>query len=202
MYSSLLAHEIIHLIPTHIHPLSLFILLTGLGVLPIQEELLILSAGYAASASSISPITTALIGALSVILMDNFWFFVGRRENRLYRKIKKLISEEKFARYESVAKKESGKIAFAVQFLTGGRIITLLLLGGAKIISIRKFWLWNSIAGALYGSTMILLGFYLRDHIKKIFLHTQLISIVIVSLIILYILIKLIIYRRKKNYKR
>ncbi len=181
--------------PEHLTFLGIFFFVFIIGFFLIPEELILILVGYVAAATGIGLTKSVIASALAIIAIDNFWFFIGHKEGRLYDWIKKKLGTEKIEKYESFITHHAEKYAFLIRFMFGMRI-PLLFLAGSMRINKKKFWIWNTLSGTIYAALGVLIGYLAKDHINAILKDSRL---AMIFLAIIIIAISAVLFVEYKN---
>jgi len=176
----------------------------GIIGLPIPDETILIFAGYLVSRHNLELIPTIIFSFLGSISGISISFILGRTLG-----LKVLNSLIKFVR---IKQKKMGKtkkwldsygswLFIFGYFIPGVRHLTAIVAGSTQI-KYLKFVLYASIGGFLWSLTFILIGYYVGKKwmtlIVQIHNHIFLITLLILSLIILYFIFKAL-YSKKST---
>lgn len=175
----------------------LVLLGTGVGIIPVPEDIIVLSAGVGVFENEGSLAGTLFIVLLGIIISDIIIFFVGRKFGDKIFKIKFFsffINREKMEKVQKMLDGHAGKIIFGGRFVSGFRPIIFLSAGICKI-PFSVFFISDFLASILYAPLMIFLGYRFSYDIDKIssgmtkFYHF--IEVAIITFIVVWVIFKL-----------
>ncbi|MBP9669545.1 MAG: VTT domain-containing protein [Candidatus Pacebacteria bacterium] len=159
-------------------------------VLPLPEEIVLLSLGYAASAKAVhlwGALTACVIGAL---IGDNFLFGIARHGGKYAEWLYELLLSSKAGK---IARKED---TYPALYIVVGRFIIGIrtlgpLVAAHQGMSWLRFAFWDAVAVLLYVPTIFFLGFHFHHSIlafiDDVRTAKHLIFIVLIVLIGLYV---------------
>lgn len=144
---------------------GIFIPLTFIGyILPIPEEILLLSVGYVAGFGAINLYTALAVAILGIMIGDNTLFFLIRGSSKYIRWLEKKIEKHKLLEHRHLMERNMGKTIFLLRFLSGLRILAPFLAGSMRV-RWRIFFLYHTLAVLIYAPSLIFLGYYFRNQI-------------------------------------
>jgi membrane protein DedA with SNARE-associated domain len=168
-------------------------------------EILLLGAGMLTSFGYLGFFEIILAAAFGVVLVDSFWYFLGRtgREIIFLKNIgKRFIKKESFEKWEKRFTKHSFKTLLFIRLIYGFRAFVLMTAGASKI-PYGKFFLFNFLGSFLWATAFTLLGYFfgesfaaLKETIENIYLFVPLIVICLGIIVFLLYFLK-----RKLNFK-
>lgn len=139
--------------------LAYFILLAlGGYVIPIPEEVLLLTVGYAVAAGIGRLDVTVAVAVVSILTSDFVVFLLSRHGGRVVTWLKKRVSERQISRYEELMKFHVGKTIFLARFTIGLRFLSVVLAGSFRVPK-RVFLWYDFLALIIYTPLLIFLGY-------------------------------------------
>ena len=173
------------------------LLLTGVGLFPVPEDIIVLSAGMGVQQEVGGAIAVFFVILIGVIVSDAIIFWVGKNIGRKVFKIKFFsffIPQDKVERVHKVFGDHSRKIVFLGRFTSGLRPV-VLFVAGMSDLRILNFIIYDLLASLIYIPIMMFLGFRFSYDIIKFFEDTRriyhIIEVVIISAIIIWFVFKL-----------
>lgn len=161
-------------IPEYIQHLSytgifLWFLLTQLViVMPIPEEVVLISIGYVSATGVWNPFVAAAIALATLILSDGIFYFLSRSGNRYVTRLVRRSEGGAFAKAESQMKRDMPRAVFTLTFIPRLRFFGPVLAGVLKL-KWPAFFLADSSALFIYVSVYTVLGFFFHRSLAGIF---------------------------------
>ncbi len=143
--------------------IPVLLLLGVIGVLPLPEEAILLIAGYFAFEGYLNLYATMLVAFVSVILVENLFFYLGSHGSYFFRRFvnggaKKVVERQ--------IEKRGPAAAFIARFIPGMRVLTPWVAATSGM-RWKKFFFANA-SGALIQAPLIVgIGYWLGPHIEK-----------------------------------
>ena len=128
----------------------------------VPSEATAIAAGVVAGAGGLSVELCILAAALGAIAGDNICFAIGhflgfRVERRFFAGEK---SQKRLQWAQRTLEQRGGTLIVAARFIPGGRTATTFTAGFVETYPWRRFLLFDVIAGAIWGSYCVLLGYF------------------------------------------
>jgi membrane-associated protein len=128
----------------------------------VPSEATAIAAGVVASTGGLSVEIVILAAALGAIAGDNISFalghFLGARVERRFFKGEKSQKRLQWAR--KTLDERGGYLIVVARFIPGGRTVTTFTAGFVETFPWRRFIVYDAIAGAIWGSYTVLLGYF------------------------------------------
>lgn len=137
-------------------------------VIPIPEEIVLLSLGYLSGTGAINGWLVIPISFSALMLNDYILYYLSKRGSRLTSWLYKTFFEKRLEkRGDAWLQNNLGTIVFFSRFLIQFRFIGPFL-AGTKKMSTNKFLLYNAVALAIYTPLFIGLGWYFHNKIIRV----------------------------------
>jgi membrane protein DedA with SNARE-associated domain len=128
----------------------------------VPSEATAIAAGVVAGTGGLSVELTILSAAAGAIVGDNISFglghFLGARVERRFFTGEKAQRRLQWAR--RTLDERGGYLIVVARFIPGGRTVTTFTAGFVETFSWRRFLLFDALAGAIWGSYTVLLGYF------------------------------------------
>lgn len=141
--------------------LFLALLGTGVGLFPVPEEIIVLSAGVALEQEIGNVFITLLVLAVGLFLSDFIIYWLGKNYGARILRIKFFsffLPQEKVEKVCNILNGHSKKIIFVGRFVSGFRTISFFAAGMAGIAK-REFIITDFIASLLYLPFFVFIGY-------------------------------------------
>ncbi len=139
------------------------IVLTGVTLtgylIPIPEEVMLISIGYLASLGIGNPHLMTLASILGLLMGDGIIFFLSLHGARFIERFKNKISPTRLERYESRAKNHLGRYVFGLRFVPTLRFLSPIMAASLGV-SWRKFIWYDALAVLIYAPILIFFGYH------------------------------------------
>lgn len=173
------------------------LLLTGVGLFPIPEDIIVLSAGIGVQQEVGGAILAFFVILIGIIVSDAIIFWIGKKIGRNVFKMKFFpffISQEKVEQVHKIFGDHSKKIVFFGRFTPGLRPV-VLFAAGMSDLRILNFIVYDLLASLVYVPLMMFLGFRFSYDIIRFFEDTRrtyhIIEVVIISAIVVWFVFRL-----------
>ncbi len=128
----------------------------------VPSEATAIAAGVVAGTGGLSVELVIVAAALGAIVGDNISYagghFLGERVTSRFFSGEK--SKRRLAWAERMLDERGGYLIVVARFIPGGRTVTTFTAGFVKSFRWRRFILFDAIAGAIWGSYTVLLGYF------------------------------------------
>ncbi len=128
----------------------------------VPSEATAIAAGVVAGTGGLSVELVIIAAALGAIVGDNISYagghFLGERVTRRFFSSEK--SRKRLAWAEKTLRERGPYLIVVARFIPGGRTVTTFTAGFTKAMGWRRFILFDAIAGAIWGSYTVLLGYF------------------------------------------
>ena len=128
----------------------------------VPSEATAIAAGVVAGNGGLSVELVILAAALGAILGDNISFaighFLGHRVERRFFSGEKAQKRLHWA--QRTLERRGGMLIVVARFIPGGRTATTFTAGFVETYPWRRFLMFDAIAGAIWGSYCVLLGYF------------------------------------------
>ena len=128
----------------------------------VPSEATAIAAGVVAGTGGLAVEIVILAAALGAIAGDNISFalghFLGARVERRFFKGEKSQKRLQWAR--KTLDERGGYLIVVARFIPGGRTVTTFTAGFVETFPWRRFIVYDAIAGAIWGSYTVLLGYF------------------------------------------
>jgi len=128
----------------------------------VPSEATAIAAGVVAGSGGLSVELCILAAAVGAIVGDNISFaighFLGRPVERRFFSGEKAQKRLKWA--QRTLEERGGYLIVVARFIPGGRTATTFTAGFVETYPWRRFLLFDAIAGAIWGSYTVLLGYF------------------------------------------
>ncbi|MDY0748279.1 VTT domain-containing protein [Paucibacter sp. R3-3] len=138
--------------------------------LPVPAAPVLVIAGGMASVNAISAPLALAVATLANLLGDAVWYEAGRRQGHRVMKLlcRVSLSPDSCVRQsESLITRWGGRSLVAAKFLPGISVVAAPM-AGALGMSLRRFVVFDLLAGALWSAVFLGLGLLLRDQIQRV----------------------------------
>jgi membrane-associated protein len=137
--------------------------------LVLPGELALVLGGVLAHSGRISLAAAIATGVAGAIIGDSVGYWLGRRGRGLLLStpIGRRVKPEQLRRAESFLNRGTGVTLFFGRLTAGARVL-LPGLAGASRVPYRRFLLWNALAGALWATAHVLLGYLAGESWQRI----------------------------------
>jgi len=128
----------------------------------VPSEATAIAAGVVAGAGGLSVELCILAAALGAIAGDNICFAIGhflgfRVERRFFSGEK---SQKRLKWAQEMLEKRGGYLIVVARFIPGGRTVTAFTCGFVETYPWRRFLMFDVLAGVIWGSYTVLLGYF------------------------------------------
>jgi membrane-associated protein len=128
----------------------------------VPSEATAIAAGVVAGAGGLAVEFVILAAALGAIVGDNISFGIGHFLG--YRVERRFFSSEKAQKRlhwaQRVLDERGGYLIVVARFIPGGRTATTFTAGFVETFPWRRFIRWDALAGLIWGSYTVLLGYF------------------------------------------
>ncbi len=148
----------------------LVVWVAGIGVLPIPEEIIVLSAGVGIEEGVGELFLTFVVVFISLITSDYFLFWVGKKFGMKILKIKiisMVISQGKIDKVQKFFHGHNKKLIFFGRFVSGLRSISFFSAGMSKVKPATFLWI-DTLASLIYIPILLFLGYRFSYDIARI----------------------------------
>jgi membrane-associated protein len=137
--------------------------------LVLPGELALVLGGVLAHSGRISLAAAIATGVAGAIIGDSAGYWLGHRWRNLLlaTPIGRRVKPERLRRAESFLNRGTGVTLFVGRLTAGARVL-LPGLAGASRVPYRTFLLWNALAGALWATAHVLLGYLAGESWQRI----------------------------------
>lgn len=147
-------------------------------VIPLPEEIILLIAGYLASAGFLKLIYVLLVTTLALLISDNVLYHLSRSNSHYITRLRAYVLRIKFLHHESWIHDHWGKTIFFTRFLPGLRFVGPILSGTLKVDR-AKFQFYNFLALIVYTPLVVILGYIFHERLAVWIIRFQLIRHVV-----------------------
>lgn len=148
----------------------LVVWVAGIGVLPIPEEIIVLSAGVGIEEGVGELFLTFAVVFISLITSDYFLFWVGKKFGMKILRIKiisMVISQSKIDKVQKFFHGHNKKLIFFGRFVSGLRSISFFSAGMSKVKPAVFLWI-DTLASLIYIPVLLFLGYRFSYDIARI----------------------------------
>lgn len=145
-----------------------WVLVEQLGI-PLPAAPLLLAAGALSAQKQLSFSLSLVVAMAAVLIADNMWFFIGRRHgHRVLRLLCKLSMEPTTCvrRTQDSFGKRRGLLLVSAKFVPGLGLLTPPV-AGENGMRWRTFVLYDGLGAVLWAGTMLTLGRFFGDLLKR-----------------------------------
>jgi membrane protein DedA with SNARE-associated domain len=137
--------------------------------LVIPGELALVLGGVLAHGHRIALPWAIAVGVLGAIAGDSAGYWIGRRWRHLLLNspIGRRVKPGRLRRAEAILNRRSGLTLFVGRLTAGARVL-LPGLAGASRVPYRRFLLWNALAGAVWATAHVILGYVAGESWRRI----------------------------------
>lgn len=186
----------------HLSYLGIFILLAVVSfILPVPEEILLLSVGYLSALGFTNVYIAIAVGFIGLLTRDSLLFWLSKRGSTYITAIRKKFEEGKIQRYEQRMRDNIGRTIFFLRFIVGIRRFGPLLAGSLQA-RWTTFLVYDVLALLIYAPTLILLGFHFHNHVAVLISDLTFIRHIIFILVLVVIGVGLGMLVRNKFLKK
>lgn len=143
--------------------IPVLLLLGCVGVVPLPEEAILLIAGYFAFEGYINLYLTVFVAFLSVIFVENLFYYLGSHGNHLFRRFVHSRAREFVQRR---IERHGFITVFMARFIPGMRVMTPWVAGTSGM-KWRKFFFPNALGALIQAPIIVTIGFFLGAHIER-----------------------------------
>ena len=173
------------------------LLLTGVGLFPIPEDIIVLSAGVGVQQEVGNAVVAAIIILLGIIVSDLIIFLIGKKIGRKIFEMKFssfFISQSKVERVHKIFGDHSKKIVFLGRFTSGFRPV-VLFVAGMSDLRVSNFIIYDLLASLIYIPLVMFLGYRFSYDVIRFFEDTRrvyhIIEVILISAFIVWFVFKL-----------
>jgi membrane protein DedA with SNARE-associated domain len=170
---------------------------TGVGLFPIPEDIIVLSAGVGIEQGLGNPLVVAIVILIGIIISDFIIFFIGRKYGESILNIKFIsffLPKKKVEAVHKLFGDNNKKAVFAGRFMSGFRPVVIFIAGSSKMKS-SSFIEMDFLASILYIPFYLFLGYRFSYDINRLikgFSHVyHSLEIIIILTIIFWIVFML-----------
>jgi membrane protein DedA with SNARE-associated domain len=128
----------------------------------VPSEATAIAAGVVAGTGGLSVELVIVAAALGAVVGDNISFglghFLGARVERRFFSGEKAQERLKWA--QKTLDERGGYLIVVARFIPGGRTVTTFTAGFVETFPWRRFLMYDALAGAIWGSYTVLLGYF------------------------------------------
>lgn len=137
--------------------------------LVLPGELALVLGGVLAHSGRISLAAAVALGVAGAIAGDSAGYWLGRRWRHLLlaSPIGRRVKPSQVERAEAILGRRSGVTLFVGRLTAGARVLLPGLAGAARI-PYRTFLLWNAVAGAVWATAHVMLGYAAGESWRRI----------------------------------
>lgn len=180
--------------------LFLALLGTGVGLFPIPEDIIVLSAGIGIFEELGNVFPVFLIILLGIIVSDLIIFLIGRKLGIKifnFKFLSFLFPREKVEKIQGIFNNHGWKIIFAGRFVAGLRSVVFFTAGMSKI-SLISFFLTDFLASLIYIPFLLFLGYRFSYDIDRLIRGATHLYHVI-EIVIILIIVGWLVFRLSKR---
>ncbi|MFA4890100.1 MAG: DedA family protein [Candidatus Paceibacterota bacterium] len=173
------------------------LLLTGVGLFPIPEDIIVLSAGIGVQQEVGNSIAAFFVILIGIIISDAVIFWIGKNIGRKVFKMKFFsffLPQDKVERVHKIFGDHNKKIVFIGRFTSGFRPV-ILFTAGMSDSRFSDFLIYDIAASILYIPLLMFLGYRFSYDIISFFEDTRriyhIIEVAIISAIVIWFVFRL-----------
>jgi membrane-associated protein len=152
-----------------------FLLTQLIIVMPIPEEVVLISIGYVSASGVWNPFIAAAISLATLVLSDGIFYVLSRSGNRYVARLVKRSEGGAFAKAEAQMKRDMPRAVFTLTFIPRLRFFGPVLAGVLKL-KWPAFFLADASALVLYVSFYTFLGFFFHRSLIGLFKNVALLQ--------------------------
>jgi membrane-associated protein len=186
----------------HLSYLGIFVwfLVTQLIVImPIAEEVVLLSIGYVSASGVWNPLISGPIAMFTLFLADNIFYFLARSGNRYVRRLTGRSDSKLRQKAESGMKRHMPRTLFGLTFVPRLRFFGPILAGALRV----RWWVFLAVDATalfIFVSIYVSLGYVFHNSLARLFKGVEVLQAVLaVATVILVGIIILIVTRRRRK---
>jgi membrane-associated protein len=145
-----------------------FLLTQLIIVMPIPEEVVLISIGYVSATGVWNPFVAAAIALATLILSDGIFYFLSRSGNRYVARLVRRSEGGAFAKAETQMKRNMPRAVFTLTFIPRLRFFGPVLAGVLKL-KWPAFFLADASALVIHVSVYTFLGYFFHRSLAGIF---------------------------------
>jgi membrane-associated protein len=174
-----------------------FLLTQLIIVMPIPEEVMLISLGYVSASGVWNPFVAAAIAFATLILSDGIFYFLSRSGNRYVARLVRRSEGGAFAKAEAQMKRNMPRSVFILTFVPRLRFFGPVLAGILKL-KWPAFFLADASALVIHVSVYTFLGFFFHRSLEGLFKNLAVLQhVLFIAAIVVIGLIVGIVARRK-----
>ncbi len=186
----------------HLTYTGIFIALSLAGYLiPLPEEAILISVGYAVSAGFSTLPKAIAISLFAVIIGNNFLYWFARTNRHFFETKQQRLKPKILEKYDNMFERHAGKAIFSTRFIPGLRFFGPFLSGGLKI-RWKTFFFYNTLASIIYAPIFIFLGYHFHNGLASIILRVRSIQHLVFTVIIISLSLFAAIMIKNRVYKK
>lgn len=143
--------------------IPVLLLLGCIGIVPLPEEAILLIAGYFAFEGYINLYVAMLVAFVSVILVENLFFYLGSHGHCVFKRVVNSRAREFVQRQ---IEKRGPMAAFMARFIPGMRVLTPWVAATSGM-RWRKFFFANALGALVQAPLIVGIGYWLGPHVEK-----------------------------------
>ncbi len=131
-------------------------------IIPLPEEIVLLTAWYFASVWVVDPIVVTLVGIASFVCIDNFFYFLAARGSKYINKILRWVKPETLKKYQKRIDTNFPKTIFLLNLIPHIRVYGPILAWMSSIKR-RRFFFYDTLAVTVFTVVFIWIGYYFSE---------------------------------------
>ncbi|MEK9131948.1 MAG: DedA family protein [Patescibacteria group bacterium] len=143
----------------------LIALLSG-HLIPFPEDIILLVAGYLASAGFVNPYYAGGVALIGILIGDTILYRLSRSNSRLIHRMREHVRLRLIVR-ESLIKKHIRKVIFFSRFVPFFRSLGPVISGILKVPR-KTFQLYNFLGMAIYVPLTVSIGYVFGSHVNSL----------------------------------
>jgi undecaprenyl-diphosphatase len=173
------------------------VMLESVGI-PLPGETILIAAGFLVHQGTLGPGATVVSGISGTILGNHIGYWVGLEGGRSF--VLRWghyvgVTSERLGSVERFFTEHGGKAVFLARFVPGLRAFGALVAGIGRM-PLKTFLFYNVLAGAVWATASVLIGYLFSGSLDLIEAWFGLVSVVLVLLLILTLIFYFYVIRR------
>ncbi len=169
-------------------------------VMPIPEEVVLLSIGYVSAIGVWNPLISGPIAVGTLLLADNIFYFLARSGNRYIRRVAGRSDSSLREKTESRMKRNMPKTVFSLTFVPRLRFFGPILAGAMRV-KWHLFVAADAASLVIFVSIYVSLGYFFHASIAALFkgLAAAEDVLIIAAIVAIAIVVALVVRRRRRR---
>jgi membrane protein DedA with SNARE-associated domain len=180
-----------------------FLLSQLIVVMPIPEEVVLLSIGYVAATGVWNPLIAAAVAFAALLVADVAFYLLSRSGNRYVARLVKRSEGGAFAQAEAEMRRSMPRTVFTLTFVPRLRFFGPVLAGALKL-KWPAFFLADGSAQAIHTAVYVFVGYFFHASLRALFKRMTIVHhvVFIAAIVIIGVIVGVVAGRRHRAGRR